>query len=101
MAARVMAEAIGQAKQQCSARALAGAGSTHCHSGRQYGTIKGASQSHLKLTGGAADRKGFLASKTLKERRLTNGMQAKRAPVMLAGTILLCKLMKIRALSTW
>ena len=37
---------------------------------------------------------GLLASKTLKEREDITGLQAKRASVMLAGTILLAELMK-------
>ncbi len=40
---------------------------------------------------GCVSREGLLASKTLKEREDITGLQVKRAPVMLAGTILLAR----------
>ena len=99
MAAQMMSEAIGRAQQQCAApELLVGVGGTatsliairdHLDS---YDPAK-VHLNHISLDE-VKQIEGLLASKTLKEREDITGLQAKRAPVMLAGTILLAELMK-------
>ena len=99
MAAQMMSEAIGRAQQQCAApELLVGVGGTatsliairdHLD---PYDPAK-VHLNHISLDEGL-QIEGLLASKTLKEREDITGLQAKRAPVMLAGTILLAELMK-------
>lgn len=99
MAAQMMSEAIGRAQQQCAApELLVGVGGTatsliairdHLD---PYDPAK-VHLNHISLDE-ALQIEGLLASKTLKERENITGLQAKRAPVMLAGTILFAELMK-------
>ena len=99
MAAQMMSEAIGRAQQQCAApELLVGVGGTatsliairdHLD---PYDPLK-VHLNHISLDE-VSQIEGLLASKTLKEREDITGLQAKRAPVMLAGTILLAELMK-------
>ncbi|MBF0909317.1 MAG: phosphatase, partial [Atopobium sp.] len=99
MAAQMMSEAIGRAQQQCAApELLVGVGGTatsliairdHLD---PYDPLK-VHLNHISLDE-VLQIEGLLASKTLKEREDITGLQAKRAPVMLAGTILLAELMK-------
>ena len=99
MAAQMMSEAIVRAQQQCAApELLVGVGGTatsliairdHLD---PYDPAK-AHLNHISLDE-VSQIEGLLASKTLKEREDITGLQAKRAPVMLAGTILLAELMK-------
>ena len=99
MAAQMMSEAIGRAQQQCAApELLVGVGGTatsliairdHLD---PYDPLK-VHLNHISLDE-MLQIEGLLASKTLKEREDITGLQAKRAPVMLAGTILLAELMK-------
>ena len=99
MAAQMMSEAIGRAQQQCAApELLVGVGGTatsliairdHLD---PYDPAK-VHLNHISLDE-VSQIEGLLASKTLKEREDITGLQAKRAPVMLAGTILLAELMK-------
>ena len=99
MAAQMMSEAIGRAQQQCAApELLVGVGGTvtsliairdHLD---PYDPSK-VHLNHISIDEGS-QIEGLLASKTLKEREDITGLQAKRAPVMLAGVILLAELMK-------
>lgn len=99
MAAQMMSEAIGRAQQQCAApELLVGVGGTatsliairdHLD---PYDPAK-VHLNHISLDE-VSQIEGLLASKTLKERENITGLQAKRAPIMLAGTILLAELMK-------
>ena len=99
MAAKMMSGAIGRAQQQCAApELLVGVGGTatsliairdHLD---PYDPLK-VHLNHISLDE-VLQIEGLLASKTLKEREDITGLQAKRAPVMLAGTILLAELMK-------
>ena len=99
MAAQMMSEAIGRAQQQCAAPELlvgVGGTATSLIAIRDHLDLYDPSKVHLNHI--SLDEmlqiEGFLASKTLKEREDITGLQAKRAPVMLAGTILLAELMK-------
>lgn len=99
MAAQMMSGAIDRAQQQCAApELLVGVGGTatsliavrdHLD---PYDPLK-VHLNHISLDE-VLQIEGLLASKTLKEREDITGLQAKRAPVMLAGTILLAELMK-------
>ena len=99
MAAQMMSEAISRAQKQCAApELLVGVGGTATsliairdHLG-PYDPSK-VHLNHISLDE-VSQIEGLLASKTLKEREDITGLQAKRAPVMLAGTILLAELMK-------
>ena len=99
MAAQMMSEAIGRAQQQCAAPELlvgVGGTATSLIAIRDHLDTYDPSKVHLNHI--SLDEmlqiEGLLASKTLKEREDITGLQAKRAPVMLAGTILLAELMK-------
>ena len=99
MAAQMMSEAIGRAQQQCAAPELlvgVGGTATSLIAIRDHLDLYDPSKVHLNHI--SLDEmlqiEGLLASKTLKEREDITGLQAKRAPVMLAGTILLAELMK-------
>ena len=99
MAAQMMSEAIGRAQQQCAAPELlvgVGGTSTSLIAIRDHLDPYDPSKVHLNHISidEATQIEGLLASKTLKEREDITGLQAKRAPVMLAGTILLAELMK-------
>lgn len=99
MAAQMMSEAIGRAQQQCAVpELLVGVGGTatsliairdHLD---PYDPAK-VHLNHISLDE-VSQIEGLLASKTSKEREDITGLQAKRAPIMLAGTILLAELMK-------
>ena len=89
MAAQMMSEAIVRAQQQCAAPELmVGVGGTATSLIAIRDLLN-----HISLDE-VSQIEGLLASKTLKEREDITGLQAKRAPVMLAGTILLAELMK-------
>ena len=99
MAAQMMSEAIVRAQQQCAAPELmvgVGGTATSLIAIRDHLDPYDPSKVHLNHI--SLDEvfqiEGLLASKTLKEREDITGLQAKRAPVMLAGTILLAELMK-------
>ena len=99
MAAQMMSEAIGRAQQQCAAPELlvgVGGTATSLIAIRDrldpYDPAK-VHLNHISINE-VSQIEGLLASKTLKEREDITGLQAKRAPVMLAGTILLAELMK-------
>lgn len=99
MAAQMMSEAIGRAQQQCVAPELlvgVGGTATSLIAVRDYLDPYDPSKVHLNHISldEVLQIEGLLASKTLKEREDITGLQAKRAPVMLAGTILLAELMK-------
>lgn len=99
MAAQMMSEAIGRAQQQCAApELLVGVGGTATSLIAIRDHLDPYDPSKVHLNHISLDEvlqiEGLLASKTLKERENITGLQAKRAPVMLAGTILLAELMK-------
>ena len=99
MAAQMMSEAIGRAQQQCAApELLVGVGGTATSLIAVRDRLDPYDPSKVHLNHISIDEvsqiEGLLASKTLKERENITGLQAKRAPVMLAGTILLAELMK-------
>ncbi len=99
MAAQMMSEAIGRAQQQCAAPELlvgVGGTATSLIAIRDHLDPYDPSKVHLNHISldEVSQIEGLLASKTLKEREDITGFQAKRAPVMLAGTILLAELMK-------
>ena len=99
MAAQMMSEAIGRAQQQCAAPELlvgVGGTATSLIAIRDHLDPYDPSKVHLNHISidEVSQIEGLLASKTLKERENITGLQAKRAPVMLAGTILLAELMK-------
>lgn len=99
MAAQMMSEAIGRAQQQCAAPELlvgVGGTATSLIAVRDHLDPYDPSKVHLNHISidEVSQIEGLLASKTLKEREDITGLQAKRAPVMLAGTILLAELMK-------
>ena len=99
MAAQMMSEAIGRAQQQCAAPELlvgVGGTATSLIAIRDHLDPYDPSKVHLNHISidEVSQIEGLLASKTLKEREVITGLQAKRAPVMLAGTILLAELMK-------
>lgn len=98
MAAQMMSEAIGRAQQQCAAPELlvgVGGTATSLIAIRDHLDPYDPSKVHLNHISidEVSEIEGLLASKTLKEREDITGLQAKRAPVMLAGTILLAELM--------
>ena len=99
MAAQMMSEAIARAQQQCAApELLVGVGGTATTLIAVRDHLDPYDPSKVHLNHISLDEvlqiEGLLASKTLKEREDITGLQAKRAPVMLAGTILLAELMK-------
>ena len=99
MAAQMMSEAIARAQQQCAApELLVGVGGTATSLIAVRDHLDPYDPSKVHLNHISLDEvlqiEGLLASKTLKEREDITGLQAKRAPVMLAGTILLAELMK-------
>ena len=99
MAAQMMSQAIGRAQQQCAAPELlvgVGGTATSLIAIRDHLDPYDPSKVHLNHISidEVSQIEGLLASKTLKEREDITGLQAKRAPVMLAGTILLAELMK-------
>lgn len=99
MAAQMMYGAIGRAQQQCAApELLVGVGGTATSLIAVRDHLEPYDPSKVHLNHISLDDvlqiEGLLASKTLKEREDITGLQAKRAPVMLAGTILLAELMK-------
>ena len=99
MAAQMMSEAIGRAQQLCAApELLVGVGGTATSLIAIRDRLDPYDPSKVHLNHISIDEvlqiEGLLASKTLKEREDKTGLQAKRAPVMLAGTILLAELMK-------
>lgn len=99
MAAQMMSEAIGRAQQLCAApELLVGVGGTATSLIAIRDRLDPYDPSKVHLNHISIDEvlqiEGLLASKTLKEREDITGLQAKRAPVMLAGTILLAELMK-------
>ena len=99
MAAQMMSEAIGRAQQQCAApELLVGVGGTATSLIAIRDHLDPYDPSKVHLNHISLDEmlqiEGLLASKTLKEREDITGLQAKRAPVMLAGTFLLAELMK-------
>ena len=99
MAAQMMSEAIGRAQQLCAApELLVGVGGTATSLIAIRDRLDPYDPSKVHLNHISLDEvlqiEGLLASKTLKEREDITGLQAKRAPVMLAGTILLAELMK-------
>lgn len=99
MAAQMMSEAIGRAQQQCAAPELlvgVGGTATSLIAIRDHLDPYDPSKVHLNHISidEVSQIEGLLASKTLMEREDITGLQAKRAPVMLAGTILLAELMK-------
>lgn len=99
MAAQMMSEAIGRAQQKCAAPELlvgVGGTATSLIAIRDHLDPYDPSKVHLNHISidEVSQIEGLLASKTLQEREDITGLQAKRAPVMLAGTILLAELMK-------
>ena len=99
MAAQMMSDAIGRAQQQCAAPELlvgVGGTATSLIAIRDHLDPYDPSKVHLNhiSINEVTQIEGLLANKTLKEREDITGLQAKRAPVMLAGTILLAELMK-------
>ena len=99
MAAQMMSEAIGRAQQQCAAPELlvgVGGTATSLIAIRDHLDPYDPSKVHLNHISidEVSQIEGLLANKTLKEREDITGLQAKRAPVMLAGIILLAELMK-------
>lgn len=99
MAVQMMSEAISRAQKQCAAPELlvgVGGTATSLIAIRDHLDPYNPSKVHLNHISldEVSQIEGFFASKTLKEREDITGLQAKRAPVMLAGTILLAELMK-------
>lgn len=99
MAAQMLSEAISRAQQQCAApELLVGVGGTATSLIAIRDQLDPYNPAKVHLNHISLDEvlqiEGLLASKTLKERENITGLQAKRAPVMLAGTILLAELMK-------
>lgn len=99
MAAQMISEAIDRAQQQCAApELLVGVGGTATSLIAIRDHLDPYDPSKVHLNHISIDEvlqiEGLLASKTLKEREDITGLQAKRASVMLAGTILLAELMK-------
>lgn len=99
MAAQMMSEAISRAQKQCAVPELlvgVGGTATGLIAIRDHLDPYNPSKVHLNHISldEVSQIEGLLASKTLKEREDITGLQAKRAPVMLAGTILLAELMK-------
>lgn len=99
MADQMMSEAISRAQQQCAAPELlvgVGGTATSLIAVRDHLDPYDPSKVHLNHISidEVSQIEGLLASKTLMEREDITGFQAKRAPVMLAGTILLAELMK-------
>ena len=99
MAAQMMSEAIVRAQQQCAApELLVGVGGTATSLIAIRDHLDPYDPAKVHLNHISLDEvlqiEGLLASKTLKEREDITGLQVKRAPVMLAGTILLAELMK-------
>lgn len=99
MAAQMMSEAISRAQQQCAApELLVGVGGTATSLIAIRDQLDPYDPAKVHLNHISLDEvlqiEGLLASKTLKDRENITGLQAKRAPVMLAGTILLAELMK-------
>ena len=99
MADQMMSEAIGRAQQQCAAPELlvsVGGTATSLIAIRDHLDPYDPSKVHLNHISidEVSQIEGLLVSKTLKERENITGLQAKRAPVMLAGAILLAELMK-------
>lgn len=99
MAAQMISEAIGRAQQQCAApELLVGVGGTATSLIAIRDRLDPYDPSKVHLNHISIDEvsqiEGLLASKSLKKREDITGLQAKRAPVMLAGTILLAELMK-------
>lgn len=99
MAAQMMSEAIARAQQQCAApELLVGVGGTATSLIAVRDHLDPYDPSKVHLNHISIDEvtqiEGLLVSKTLKEREDITGLQAKRAPVMLAGAILLAELMK-------
>ena len=99
MAAQMMSEAIGRAQQLCAApELLVGVGGTATSLIAIRDRLDPYDPSKVNLNHISIDEvtqiEELLASKTLKEREDITGLQAKRALVMLAGTILLAELMK-------
>lgn len=99
MAAQMMSEAIGRAQQQCAVpELLVGVGGTATSLIAIRDHLDPYDPAKVHLNHISLDEvlqiEALLASKTLKEREDITGLQAKRAPVMLAGTILLAELMK-------
>lgn len=99
MAAQMMSEAIVRAQQQCAApELLVGVGGTATSLIAIRDRLNPYDPAKVHLNHISIDEvlqiEGLLASKTLKEREDITGLQVKRAPVMLAGTILLAELMK-------
>ena len=99
MADQMMSGAISRAQQQCAApELLVGVGGTATSLIAIRDHLDPYDPSKVHLNHISLDEvlqiEGLLASKTLKEREDITGLQAKRAPVMLAGTILLAELMK-------
>lgn len=99
MAAQMMSGAIGRAQQQCAApELLVGVGGTATSLIAIRDHLDPYDPAKVHLNHISLDEvlqiEGLLASKTLKEREDITGLQAKRAPVMLAGVILLAELMK-------
>lgn len=99
MAVQMMSEAISRAQKQCAAPELlvgVGGTATSLIAIRDHLDPYDPSKVHLNHISldEVSQIEGLLASKTLKEREDITGLQAKRAPVMLAGTILLAELMK-------
>lgn len=99
MADQMMSGAISRAQQQCAApELLVGVGGTATSLIAIRDHLDPYDPSKVHLNHISLDEvlqiEGLLASKTLKEREDITGLQTKRAPVMLAGTILLAELMK-------
>ena len=99
MAAQMMSEAINRAQKQCAVPELlvgVGGTATSLIAIRDHLDPYDPSKVHLNHISldEVSQIEGLLACKTLKEREDITGLQAKRAPVMLAGTILLAELMK-------
>ena len=99
MADQMMSGAISRAQQQCAApELLVGVGGTATSLIAIRDRLNPYDPAKVHLNHISIDEvlqiEGLLASKTLKEREDITGLQAKRAPVMLAGTILLAELMK-------
>ena len=99
MAVQMMSEAIGRAQQQCATPELlvgVGGTATSLIAIRDHLDPYDPSKVHLNHISidEVSQIEVLLASKTLKEREDITGLQAKRAPLMLAGTILLAELMK-------
>lgn len=99
MAAQMMSEAISRAQKQCAVPELlvgVGGTATSLIAIRDHLDPYDPSKVHLNHISldEVSQIEGLLVSKTLKEREDITGLQAKRAPVMLAGTILLAELMK-------